>query len=420
MSRIPEDPKPPRKPRPKPKPERPEDELGPSTFRPAEASARPKAQRSRPAPADREATVESGGPTWVERILFGRVGSGHLARFCRQFAAYQESGVDLIRSLNGLEKQFSGTALGPVIKRLTTAVRQGESMTEAFSREPAFDSLFRSMLRAAEARGAVPETLKSMAVHYESRQRMIRQARSAMIYPVVVIVIAGAVITLLTMFVLPVLASILEDFARSKNAALPAPTQWLINFSHFVGRMGWWLIPLLLFGSVFGILWLYKRPRGKAVLDEVLFWIPGIGQLLRKLDIARFARTLASLTEAGVDIGGSLELAADVMQLTPYRRIVRRASEAVMEGTELSDTLAASRRFPHDVIAIVESGEETGRLPETLSKLADDYEEQVEVMVKNLGNLIQPLIMLVLGGIVFFIAIAFIMAYVSLIGSLLS
>jgi type II secretory pathway component PulF len=388
---------------------------GANTWRPAAAS-RPS---SRSAGDLDNPKTESGGPTWYERILFGSVGTAHLARFCRQFAAYSEAGVDLLKSLASLQKQFSRTALGPVIGRLEMAVRRGESLGDAMAREPAaFDPLFLSMIRVAEARGGVPETLRMLADHYEARLNLIRQARSAVIYPAFVIVTAIAVIALLTIFVLPKLVGILEDMLRGKGVELPWPTRVLMGISQFVQQMGWWLIPLVLVATPFLLLRAYKTTRGKAALDELALYIPVLGLLLRKIDTARFARTLSALLEAGVDLGASLDLTADVVHLAPYRRILRGARQAVMEGTELSEALEASRRYPHDVIAIVGSGEETGKLPESLSKLADDYEEQVAFMVKNLGSLIQPVIVLGLGGVVFFIVLAFVMAYISVLTNL--
>jgi type IV pilus assembly protein PilC len=168
-------------------------------------------------------------------------------------------------------------------------------------------------------------------------------------------------------------------------------------------------------GTVVGLIWLYRRPGGKAFLDEILMRLPVLGKLFRMIDTARFGRNLSVLLEAGVDIGGSLDLTAATMMLVPFRRAVGGCGEAVMEGSELSDALQATGRFPRDVIAIVQSGEETGRLPETLDHMAGDYEERVELMVKNLGSLIQPVIFVILGGIVLFIALAFFSVYIMLL-----
>ncbi|HEX8202688.1 MAG TPA: type II secretion system F family protein [Isosphaeraceae bacterium] len=358
-----------------------------------------------------------GGPSWGERVLFGSVGAGHLATFCGQFASYLDAGVDLLRTLASLEKQFARTALGPVLGRLQLAVRRGEALADAMAAEAqAFDPLFLSMMRVAEARGGIPETLRRMARHYETRARLIRQARSAMIYPVIVLSLAAAVVALLTLFVLPGLISMLE--IRGGAASLPLPTRLLMGFSAFMQRMGWWLIPVVVVGKVGGLIWAYRTRPGKAALDEASLYIPVLGLLLRKIDTTRFARTLSALLGSGVDYGESLDLTADVLHLVPFRRAVRGSRTLVLEGTELSRALEETHRFGPDVIAVIETGEETGMLPEALGRLADSYEEQVASMVKNLGQLIQPLLMIGLGGIVLFIVVAFVMAYASMLTNL--
>jgi type II secretory pathway component PulF len=421
MSRDPGEP--PRRPKPRPKPKRPDDSAidgeGPSTFRPSSPPPDPPRAGIGPSPRKKgEPREQTGGPGWFERVIFGSVSAGHLATFCRQASAYLEAGVDLSKALGSLENQFARTALGPVIGRLQQAVRRGNELGEAMAREPqAFDALFLSMVRVAEARGGLPEALRRMARHYEARQRMIRQARSALIYPAAVTTVALGVGWLLTAFVLPKIVGLLEDMTRGK-ADLPAPTRMLMAISHFIQSVGWWAVPIAAAVGVFLLLRFYRTAPGKAALDELALMIPVLGTLLKKLDTTRFARTLGALLEAGVDYSQSLDLTAEVVQTSPLRRAVKAARTEVMEGSELSSALHASRRFPDEVIAMVETGEETGKLPETLDKLADNYEEQVEYMVKNLGSLLQPVILITLGGIAFFIALAFISAYVSVLAGL--
>jgi type II secretory pathway component PulF len=392
----------------------------PTTWRPNPRNPERAGTRPRPAvpaAALSEPEIVQSGPGWWERIFFGRVSAGQLALFCRQFAAYLDAGVDLIKALSSLERQFGRTALGPVTGRMLLAIRRGDALTEAMAREPqAFDPLFLSMIRVAEARGGVPETLRMLSQHYEARQNLIRQARSAMIYPIAVLLVASCVVALITVWLLPMFVSLLKDI--SGRAALPLPSRVLMAFSNFVQTLGWWLVPLLVVLFPVVVFRIYRTHLGKRVMDELALWVPVLGLLLRKLETTRFARTLASLLGAGVDIGSSLDLTADVMQLDPMRRTLRRARKEVMDGSELSEALAGSRRFGSDVIAIINSGEETGRLPESLEKLAKDYEEQVAYMVRNMGQLIQPLLMIVLGAIVLFIILAVLLPYISIITSL--
>ena len=387
-----------------------------TTWRPAPgASGRPKSAATRPQrEREPEPISPSGGPNWAERVVFGNVGAKTLSTFCRQFGSYLDAGVDPKKALLSLEAQFARTALGPIVGRLILAVRKGETLSDAMAAEPkAFDSLFLSLMRAAEARGGVPETLRRLAKHYEARDRLMRQARSAMIYPVAVLTIAGGVAALLTFFVLPQLVAILEDMVKGKP--LPLPTRLLIGLTHFATTYGWWAVPLVLGGAIAGLRVAYRSPAGKGAIDEAALYVPVLGMLLRKIDTTRFARTLSSLLDGGVDVGRSLAMTADVMRLTPFRRAVLGGRAMVKEGTELGEALRASGRFPVDVLAAVDSGEATGTLPETLERVADDYEEQVASMVKNLGVLIQPFLFLAIGGFVLFIAIAFFAAYASVI-----
>ena len=178
-----------------------------------------------------------------------------------------------------------------------------------------------------------------------------------------------------------------------------------------MATLGWWLIPAVLVGSGFALLQFYRRPAGKDLIDRLVLMMPVFGSLCRKVDTTRFARTLSVLLDAGLDYGRSIDLTADVLMMSPIRQAVRSSRAEVLTGKDLSATLSRSRQFYPDVIAIVSSGEETGKLPESLTHLADDYEEQVETMVKNLGQLVQPLLMLILGGFVGFVCIALLMAY---------
>lgn len=359
------------------------------------------------------------GPKWFERILFGRVSSGQLAQFCRQFAAYLSAGVDLTRTLSSLEKQFGGTALAPVLGRIQIAVRKGSTLEEAMFRDPqVFGPMFLSMIRVAEARGGVPETLKMLAHHFESRQRLIRQARSAMIYPVIVLMIAGCVTALISVFLLPLFAAILKDIAG--RAQLPFASRALMAFSGFIQMGGWWIFPIVLIGAPIALVKFYGTQNGKALLDRMVLLTPVFGNLCRKLDTSRFTRTLSVLLEAGLDVGSSLDLTADVLVMTPIRNSIRKARAKIIAGRELSTILAESNQFFPDVLAVVRSGEETGKLPESLVHLADDYDEQVSMMVKNLGQLVQPLVMVLLGGMVLFIVLAVFLPIIQMITSLAS
>jgi type II secretory pathway component PulF len=409
MSRVPEEPEPPRRPR--PKPARP---AGSSTFRPNPNAGRPRAVRDDPRDLEDEPRVSKPG----QAIVFGQVNSGTLALFCRQFASYLDAGVDLMKALSSLETQYARTALGPVIGRIILSVRRGDSMTAAVQREPkAFDTLFVSMIQVAEARGGMPETLRMLSKHYEARQRLIRQARSAMIYPIAVLLVASGVVAMLTLWLLPKFIDMLRELP-GQGASLPWPSRVLMAFSGFVQALGWWLIPLVMIGGPLLLLWIYRTRSGKRIIDSLIIRVPVFGLLLRKIDTTRFSRTLGTLLGSGVDVGSSIDLTGEVMRLEPLRRAVLDARPFIMDGGPLSEALQKSRWFGPDVIAVVESGEETGKLPESLERLGDDYEEQVSYMVRNMGQLVQPLIIIFLGGLVLFIILAVLLPYIALLSNL--
>ena len=422
---------PPRARRPRPPGEPPksrgrdESEEQASTFRPSSAGAnarekKPGAKKSRPLnPLAEHYEKPAGGPSWWERILLGSVSTGQLAQFSRQFATYLSAGVDFTKSLSSLERQFHGTAMGPILGRMQLSIRRGSTLEEAMAAEPqAFGPMFLSMIKVAEARGGVPETLKMLAQHYEARQRLLRTARSAMIYPVIVIGVASLVVALISIFLLPVFAKTLKDIAGNKS--LPLPSEILLSFSAFVQHIGYWLIPLGMVATPFLLIYAYKTPAGKAVMDRIILATPVFGSLCRKIDTSRFARTLSVLLNAGVDVGNSIDMTANVLRMTPIRHAVRSARNKVIGGRELSGILDESHQFSADVIAVIESGEETGKLPESLAHLADEYDEQVTIMVANLGHLVQPLIIVFLGGVVLFIILAVFLPIVQLISSLAS
>jgi type II secretory pathway component PulF len=185
-----------------------------------------------------------------------------------------------------------------------------------------------------------------------------------------------------------------------------------------VQYIGWWLIPVAMISTPFLLIYSYKTAAGKALMDRMVLATPVFGSLCRKIDTSRFARTLSVLLNAGVDMGNSIDMTADVLVMHPIRRAVRSVRPKIIGGEELSGILDDTRQFTPDVISIIASGEETGKLPESLAHLADDYDEQVSIMVANLGHLVQPLVIVFLGGIVLFIILAVFLPIIQMISSL--
>jgi type II secretory pathway component PulF len=352
-------------------------------------------------------------------VIGGRVDLGLVARFSRQLGTYLNSGVPVVKALGNLRDQFAGTPMGPVAGRFQEAVQRGEPISEAAAREPqAFDRLYVALLKVAEARGGMPEMLKRLAGTCEARQRLARQARSALIWPSIVILLAFGVAYFLTAFVLPTLVSILKDLAGAKGISLPWPTRVLIGVTEFVATIGWWLIPLVVGVGGFLLVRWYRTAAGKRAIDPWLMRVPVMGGLIRSIETARMSRTLGELLAAGLPAKASLTLTAEAMQFEPYGDAVREVREAVDGGSEFAPALEATGRFPADAIAFVETGEEAGALPEGLLKVAAEYDERVEHTVKNLASLLQPLFFMVVGAIVGFVAIGFVAAYAAVLTSL--
>jgi type II secretory pathway component PulF len=389
---------------------------GETSFRPL------KSKRKRDDIDDDDAFAAGGGPSLIERIFFGRVGTKQLALFYRQFGQYLSAGMDVPQSLRGLQKHFAGRALGPVIARMTDAVKSGRSLTESFEREPqAFDRLAVNMIRAAEARGAVPEILAELAEVQEFRARTIRNIASASIYPILVLGMATICLLVIAVFVGPLFNGILQDMIpANKRDGLILPTRMLFAFNSLMMALGPLMPIFLLIGTVVGIWAAYKTKAGRTLLDEIYWYVPVFGKIQKYVDISRMGRMLGALLEAGVSTPDALGLTAGVVRLKPFERVLEEAERATREGDEISPVFAASGRFPFEVIGLIETGETTGNLPKSLTRMATDFEERATVMIKSLSTLIQPMITIALGLIVGFIAIAFVGLIAGLFSSLSS
>ncbi len=374
------------------------------SFRPVKSKRRPEGEE------DDEKFAASGGPSLIERILFGKVGTKQLALFYRQFSQYLMAGMDVPQSLKSLQKHFKGRALGPVIARMIDAVKSGRSMAEAFEREPqAFDRLAVNMIRASESRGAVPEILVELAEIQEFRARTVRNMASASIYPIMVLSAAALCLLVIAVFVGPLFNGVLADMIPPKNRGnLILPTQLLFKFNQAMMVMGPLLPIFFLFGTVVGIWLAYKTKTGQTILDEIYWYVPIFGKIQKFVDLSRMGRMLGALLEAGVATPDALALTAGVVRLKPFERALIEAEAATREGDEISPVFASSGRFPYEVIGLIETGETTGNLPRALTRMATDYEERATVMIKSLSTLIQPIITVGLGLIVGFIAIAFV------------
>ncbi len=337
-------------------------------------------------------------------LSFGKRGGGRvklnaLVVFSRQFATMVNAGINILKCLDILEAQTKDPVLKPVIGELRKDVVSGSSLTDALTRHPrVFSKLFISMVRAAEVGGILDLILDRLATFLEKEQELIGRIKGAMVYPVCVLVFAILMVIAMFMFVLPTFKQI---FAES-GAELPLITKMLFLISDVV-RAVWFLLPTVPIATVFGVRWYYGTEQGRWNIDKLKLRIPVIGELVQKMAISRFSRTLGTLVNSGVPVLRALEIVAETAGNAVIAKAVDDARASVREGQRISAPLEASGIFPLMVTQMIDIGEETGRMSEMLVKVASFYDQEVEVAVKALTSLIEPLLIIVLGAVVGFI-----------------
>lgn len=351
----------------------------------------------------------------INFTLFSRVPNAEKILFARNLSAMIEAGLSLARALGVLEKQTKNAAMKKIITGVLGEVTRGSSLHEAFGRYPhVFPKLFVAMSRAGEESGTLGKSLSVVAVQMERSSQLTKKVRGAMIYPAIVITVMIAIFILMLIFVVPTLASTFEDL----HTELPAPTQFLINISNlFVTEA----IPLAVGAALLiaGLIAAARSRLGKRAIDAALFRFPIIGGIVGKINAARTARTLSSLLSAGVPALTSLEITGDVVGNSVFMPVIKKAGELVEKGKPISEAFTdAEDIYPVMFSEMAAVGEETGDLAAMLARVADFYEGEVEQQTKDLSTVIEPLLMVMIGGGVGFFAIAMIAPIYSLSGSI--
>ncbi|HUP42024.1 MAG TPA: type II secretion system F family protein [Thermoanaerobaculia bacterium] len=325
-----------------------------------------------------------------------KVSSKRLAIFTRQFSVMLDAGLPLVQCLEILGEQEENRTFRAIIQQVRSDVEQGSSLAEAMRRHPkAFDELFVNMVAAGEAGGILDIILQRLAVFLEKITKLKSQVKSALIYPASVITIAIGVVWIILRFVIPTFTQLFAGL----GGELPWITRVVVGTSNFIGRYSLWVIILGIFAGVFLSRW-HKTERGRRVIDGLLLKIPIIGMLLRKIAVARFCRTLATLTSSGVPILDGLEITAKTSGNAIIEDAVMAVRKSVEEGKTVSEPLAETKVFPPMVVQMINVGEQTGALDQMLSKIADFYEEEVDTAVEGLMKLIEPLLITFLGAVI--------------------
>jgi type IV pilus assembly protein PilC len=382
---------------------------------------RKAARRSRPPPGRR-----SGGGGAI-----GGVGQKQLTQFTRQLSTLMDAGLPILRSLRILEQQQKPGLLRVALRNIGEDVEGGATLSEAMAKYPkVFDRLYTNMVAAGEAGGVLDVILQRLADFMEKAQKLKRKVIGAMIYPICVISFAMLIVTGIMYFVVPKFKTIFSDF----GAKLPGLTMLLLGMSDFMvgisrGPKGE-EIPMLIPGWAFILIapvfafGFYKLIRafkgGRYFMDVVKLKIPILGNILTKTAVARFTRTLGTLVAAGVPILEAITITKDTAGNEVYSRALSKVHDSIREGESFAAPLKATKVVDNIVVNMVDVGEETGDLDKMLMKVADNYDDEVETLVAGLVSLLEPVMVIVLGGIVGFIVIALFLPMVSLVNSLTS
>jgi type IV pilus assembly protein PilC len=326
-------------------------------------------------------------------FLQPKVHSSDVVVFSRQFATMIGAGLPLIQCLDILRSQQENKTFKTILKDIKENVEGGSTLADALSKHSGtFDDLFVNMVSAGETGGILDTILERLSAFMEKAMKLKKQVKSAMTYPVIVLIIAVLVIGVILVFVIPVFEKMFADF----GGALPAPTQMVVTLSRFVkGNILYMLGAIVIF--VFAFKKFYSTEKGRTLVDDYLLKLPVFGILLRKVAVAKFTRTLGTMVSSGVPILDALDIVAKTAGNKTVEGAIYNVRSAISEGRTMADPLAESGVFPSMVCQMVAVGESTGALDSMLSKIADYYDDEVDAAVDSLTSMIEPFMMVFLG-----------------------
>jgi type IV pilus assembly protein PilC len=319
-----------------------------------------------------------------------------MAIFTRQFSTMIDAGLPLVQCLNILAEQSEAKNLRDVTANIARTVEQGSTLAEALRKHPrTFDDLFTNMVEVGETGGILDVILQRLSAYIEKAAALKRKVKSAMVYPASIIAVAFLVIVFMLTFVIPTFASMFKEM----GAELPLPTRIVIGLSDFV-RGYILLIIAAIVGGIFALRSYYRTENGKSTIDALLLKVPIFGTIFRKVAVARFTRTLGTMVQSGVPILEGLRITASTSGNKVVEKAVLQCRTSVTEGKTLAEPLKTSGVFPPMVTQMISVGEQTGALDAMLSKIADFYDDEVDTAVNTLTSLLEPIMIVFLGGIV--------------------
>ena len=347
----------------------------------------------------------------------GGVSAKELAIFTRQFSVMIDAGLPLVQCLEILASQQENKFFQKILTGTRGQVEGGATLSAAMRSSPkVFDALYVNMVEAGETGGILDTILQRLSGYIEKNVKLQRAVKSALVYPVGVLTVAGGVITLLLWKVVPIFATLFAGL----GVDLPLPTKIVIGMSNFVGSIFGFLILVALAGVIFGLKVWYSTPQGRYVLDTIILKLPVLGILMRKIAVARFTRTLGTLISSGVPILEGLDITAKTAGNAVVEKALQKVRKSLEEGKSLTEPLKESEVFPGMVTQMIAVGEQTGAMDAMLQKIADFYEEEVDAAVKDLLTALEPIMIVFLGVVVGGVVISMYLPLFSLIGKLSS
>lgn len=351
----------------------------------------------------KEGVAKTSGFSFLDFLGKDKVKNDDLVMFTRQLSAMVGAGVPLVRALNSQHDHTESKSLKHITEGIIKDVEGGAQLADALAKYPnTFNDVYINMVRAGEAAGILDDILKRLAMQQEKNATIRKKIKSAMTYPMVLIFITVAAFFGLMLFVIPQIGKILKDLG-GPDAELPGITLFMLGLSDFI--MGWWwlLIPAMIAGVIFFLRYI-KTPQGKAIFHRFVLKLPMIKELIKKVAIARFARTFSALMGAGVAVLEALDVTAHAVGNVVYENALLDAAEQVKNGKNLSTVIEANPLFPAIVSQMLAVGEETGQTDAVLVKVADFYEEEVDVAIDGVSAIIEPVMIVIMGTMVGLIA----------------
>jgi len=332
-----------------------------------------------------------------------KVKADQLVIFTRQLSAMIGAGVPLLRSLNSLEKHAEDKVLKRILLTVVKDVEGGMPLGQALSKHPeSFNDIYVNMVKAGEAAGILDDILKRLAAQQEKSSAIRKKIRSAMAYPMVLIFITVAAFFGLMLFVIPQIGKILVDIG-GPDAELPAITLFMLGLSGIITTY-WYIIFPGVAGAIFGLIKYVKTPRGRRQFHSLLLKTPGVKNIIKKVAIARFARIFSALMGAGVAVLEALDVTSRAVGNVLFEEALQDAAKQVKNGKSLSAVIEKNELFPAIVAQMLAVGEETGQTDTVLIKVADFYEEEVDLAIESISSIIEPAMIVVMGGMVGLIA----------------